>query len=220
MKSARNTKNYTVTEALRLILDANRRETQSAKISGDQDATTPENKGELLLDVFEVIDVSNERSFILQAQTTSTKKYFYDPQWFIDTIDYSFKKNDRFYGIVFNGRVQPLALMIYDSPVLIHGRFREGNSGTVVSSIELAKDKITMTVDEEDNGGLIKIQELTDKLNDLNDKYNDLVNRLLAWTPVAQDGGLALKTALTVPTPISTNTSFNKADYENTKITH
>lgn len=70
------------------------------------------------------------------------------------------------------------------------------------------------------NGGLINISELTDKLNELTDKYNDLVNRLLAWVPVASDGGAALKTALTTPTPIEVNPPFVAGDYENENFKH
>lgn len=70
------------------------------------------------------------------------------------------------------------------------------------------------------NGGLIKIDDLVAKLNDLNTKYNDLTTRLLAWVPVPGDGGTALKTILTLPTPIGTNPPFNKADFENEKFKH
>lgn len=70
------------------------------------------------------------------------------------------------------------------------------------------------------NGGLIIINELTTKLNELNDKYNDLVQRLLAWVPVANDGGAALKTALTSPTSIEENDPFSSDDFENDKFKH
>ncbi len=46
-------------------------------------------------------------------------------------------------------------------------------------------------------GGLIKIEELTTKINAIEKQMNDLKTILKNWTPAAQDGGLALKTALT-----------------------
>jgi hypothetical protein len=70
------------------------------------------------------------------------------------------------------------------------------------------------------NGGLIKIVEQTAKINELNSKYNDLVQRLLTWVPVPGDGGAALKTILTTPTPIQQNPTFNKDDFENVKFKH
>ena len=70
------------------------------------------------------------------------------------------------------------------------------------------------------NGGLIKIDDLVTKLNDLNTKYNDLVTRLLTWVPVPGDGGTALKTILTLPTPIGTNPPFDKVAFENEKFKH
>lgn len=70
------------------------------------------------------------------------------------------------------------------------------------------------------NGGLIIINDLVTKLNELNDKYNDLVQRLLSWTPVTGDGGTALKTLLTTPTPIEQNTAFSADDFENENFKH
>lgn len=71
-----------------------------------------------------------------------------------------------------------------------------------------------------ENGGLIKINAQVEKLNDFSDKYNDLVERLLNWVPVPNDGGAALKTALTTPTPIQKNNDFNSSDFENDKFKH
>ena len=45
------------------------------------------------------------------------------------------------------------------------------------------------------NNGLVKVDDLVTKLNNLEHKVNDLVTVFSGWTPVANDGGAALKTA-------------------------
>lgn len=43
------------------------------------------------------------------------------------------------------------------------------------------------------HGGLVKVSELVDKLNTIEDDLNDLKTVFSTWTPVANDGGAALK---------------------------
>ena len=68
-------------------------------------------------------------------------------------------------------------------------------------------------------GGLIKIDDLVDKLNTIEDDINDLKTLFSTWVVVPSDGGAALKT-------ISTDWSSKKLDntekieIENDKITH
>ena len=46
------------------------------------------------------------------------------------------------------------------------------------------------------NGGLVKINDLVNHLNTIENDINALKLAVKGWTPVAQDGGAALKTAL------------------------
>lgn len=69
------------------------------------------------------------------------------------------------------------------------------------------------------NGGLIKVIELTQKLNNLENKINNLITIFNSWTPVANDGGAALKTVLTAWVSSSLTTTV-RTDIENTKIKH
>lgn len=46
------------------------------------------------------------------------------------------------------------------------------------------------------NGGLVKINDLVNHLNTIENDINTLKSAVSGWTPVAQDGGAALKTAL------------------------
>lgn len=50
---------------------------------------------------------------------------------------------------------------------------------------------------------LVRFSDLKSEFNELQSKYNDLIDRLKIWTPAPGDGGTALKTLLTTPTPIS-----------------
>lgn len=70
-----------------------------------------------------------------------------------------------------------------------------------------------------DFGGLVKATELTEKLNVLEKEINDLKSVLSGWTPVAQDGGAALKGAITAWSGSVLQTT-RQTDIENSKITH
>lgn len=83
--------------------------------------------------------------------------------------------------------------------------------------------------DAGENGGLIRIEDLTSGINRivsiLNDAItdvNDLKTAVSGWTPVPNDGGAALKTSLTnwSSSVLQEADELNKDDYENTKITH
>lgn len=69
------------------------------------------------------------------------------------------------------------------------------------------------------NNGLANVKELTGRLNLIERDINALKSVFKAWTPVLQDGGGALKTALEVSWS-STLTETREADIEDTKVTH
>lgn len=100
-----------------------------------------------------------------------------------------------------DGNLRDLAVVVYTKVEKITGAF---------DSIE---------INGGNNGGLVNIQDLTDKLNNLERDINKLKQALLTWTPVPQDGGAALKAGvsswaaqLLVQTKVS--------DMEDTKIKH
>lgn len=69
------------------------------------------------------------------------------------------------------------------------------------------------------NGGLINIEKLTQKLKTIETDINSLKNIMTAWIPVAQDGGAALKGA--VETWAGDLLAITQtSDYEDTKVTH
>lgn len=73
------------------------------------------------------------------------------------------------------------------------------------------------------NKGLVKVIELTQRLNAIENLLNNLQDKFNAWSPAAGDGGAALKAILTVTPPIWNvphipNTT--RSDIEDTAITH
>lgn len=88
-----------------------------------------------------------------------------------------------------------------------------------------ALDTMTVMFDGEvvinggENEGLVKVVELTKKLNAIEDKINALEDALKNWTPMPYDGGATLKGFLTEyfakPSPKTV-----QSDIENDKIKH
>lgn len=69
------------------------------------------------------------------------------------------------------------------------------------------------------NGGLVKVTELTNKINVLENDINTLKTLLSAWVPVPTDGGASLKATLSTYFS-QTITPTIKTDIENDKIKH
>ena len=68
-------------------------------------------------------------------------------------------------------------------------------------------------------GGLINIEQLTEKLNTIEDDINSLKNVMSSWTPVAQDGGAALKTSISIWAGQAL-TKSQRGDYEDETVKH
>ncbi len=86
------------------------------------------------------------------------------------------------------------------------------------SKLRIEDGKITFN--DGDNHGLVKVEELTKKLNTLEQEINDLKLVLLTWQPSqTPDSGAALKTATAKWAGKQLNTT-RRQDLENDKITH
>lgn len=68
-------------------------------------------------------------------------------------------------------------------------------------------------------GGLIKVQELTKKLNTIESEVNDLKQLFASWVPVKGDGGAVLR-GLLGSWAGKRLTPSKREDYEDTKVKH
>ena len=68
-------------------------------------------------------------------------------------------------------------------------------------------------------GGIIKIEELTTKLNTIEQDINSLKQSLSSWTPIPSDGGAALKAAVTSWAGKQLQKS-KRGDYEDPNVKH
>ena len=86
-----------------------------------------------------------------------------------------------------------------------------------VDLVEINAKKIVANCGE--NSGLVKIAELTRKMNVLENDLNTLKNAFNSWIPITQDGGSALKTAISGWSGSQIEVT-KQSDVENDKITH
>lgn len=70
-----------------------------------------------------------------------------------------------------------------------------------------------------ENEGLVKIVELTEKLNAIENDINSLKQVFSSWAPIVYDGGASLKAAAT-SWAAQTLKKTSKEDIENSKIKH
>lgn len=80
-------------------------------------------------------------------------------------------------------------------------------------------DKNAVTFNGGSLGGLVKVVELTQRLNLIENDINTLKGIFAGWAPVSQDGGAALKTAV-IDWSTQTLTPTTRSDYENDKVKH
>lgn len=90
----------------------------------------------------------------------------------------------------------------------------ENDGGRLTISTD---DKIMLN--DGSHGGLVKIQELTDKINELVTAFNNHTHTI---PTIVTNGSPTTQTAVqvAVPAPMSKAKRLNKSDYENTNITH
>lgn len=83
------------------------------------------------------------------------------------------------------------------------------------TSAVLSKDGITLNGGS--LGGLVKVEDLTKRLNNIENDINNLKKVFSSWSPVAQDGGAALK-ASAASWAGQSLTLTQRGDYENEKV--
>lgn len=90
--------------------------------------------------------------------------------------------------------------------------------GQETDAFLISADKVDeIVLNEGKFGGLVKVSELTDRLNLIEKDINSLKKSLSKWTPIANDGGSALKTVLSSYMS-SSLTETEIKDIENEKV--
>lgn len=93
-------------------------------------------------------------------------------------------------------------------------------SGDLSQLVVLQVDHIeTIVINGGKLGGLINIEQLTEKLNAIEDDINSLKNLMNTWIPVAQDGGAALKASVSTWAGQPLKKS-QRGDYEDEIVKH
>lgn len=85
--------------------------------------------------------------------------------------------------------------------------------------VEMFSEVESMMFDGGENEGLVKVKELTNKINALENDINDLKTAFSTWVIAPSDGGAALK-AITATWASSKLQVTNKSDIQNGKIKH
>jgi hypothetical protein len=101
-----------------------------------------------------------------------------------------------------------------DIAVFKYSEVQEINIKIGEQSFVMNKDGVVFN--DGNNNGLIKIQELTNKINDLITKFNNHTHTGVIVAVAGNATGTPGSTAV----PTSTATPFNKNDYEDTKVKH
>lgn len=86
-----------------------------------------------------------------------------------------------------------------------------------IGDIGVFVDKEGIVLNGGSLGGLVKLGEVTKKINALENQLNQLKNIIKAWTPAPNDGGMALKAAISAwaSNPIAVT---NRTELENLKV--
>lgn len=65
----------------------------------------------------------------------------------------------------------------------------------MITGTDLKMNFEQITINDGENGGLINVSDLVEKLNTIEDDLNTLKTAVSGWVPVANDGGAGFKTA-------------------------
>lgn len=71
-----------------------------------------------------------------------------------------------------------------------------GETSVSVVDSEININKVTININGGELGGMVIVEHLVGALNGIKQDLNNLKNGIKSWTPIAQDGGAALKGSL------------------------
>jgi hypothetical protein len=96
----------------------------------------------------------------------------------------------------------------------------EETEEVVIKHKKVSYDADSIIFNGGQNGGLCKKDKVAEKLNKIENDLNALRQIILGWTPTPSDGGLGLKTALTLAWTSQPLQITQASQLENTSIKH
>lgn len=118
-------------------------------------------------------------------------------------------------GLLFDQHGRPYAIgAMYND---VHKPNKQENYA-IIDNMKIDVDSLIFNNGE--YGGLTIGSEIAEKLNRIENKINDLILAISGWSPVPQDGGAALKIALSSWLSSNITPLTQASDIEETKITH
>lgn len=88
----------------------------------------------------------------------------------------------------------------------------------IIKPNEILINSDLLTFNDGENNGLVKVQEMSDRLNELESLFTQLQTDFSSWVTVPQDGGAALKAILSAGFGIQVIPNSKIDDFQNDKI--
>lgn len=110
-----------------------------------------------------------------------------------------------------DGEMRTMVVVQYSSVEKINLKIED-------TTLEITSSKVC--INGGDNDGLIKIADLTNKLNELVNAFNNHTHSGVVTAVSGGSGAPVVGTPGNTGTPVTSAATFNKTDYEDTKVTH
>ncbi|MBD5231938.1 MAG: hypothetical protein HDS66_07310 [Bacteroidales bacterium] len=115
--------------------------------------------------------------------------------------------------VLLTEKIESAEIVITDTSAVMDANGVRIETGDISAQL----DKNAVTFNGGSLGGLVKVEDLTKRLNLIENDINNLKNVFTSWVVAPQDGGAALKTAATSWAGLQLSTT-QRNDYENIKV--
>ena len=170
-------------------------------------------KEQQILEQLRRLGAGNEKTFLGVVENNYPDKDYIDVKDLSGTLYLDVRKRASV-GIGDDAKKGIVITPVMGSSVIIS---RIGDSDELF--VEMFSEVESMMFDGGENEGLVKVKELTNKINALENDINDLKTAFNTWVIAPSDGGAALK-AITATWASSQLQITNKAEIQNEKIKH
>lgn len=170
-------------------------------------------KEQQILEQLRKLGAGNEKTFLGVVENNYPDKDYIDVKDLSGTLYPDVRKRASV-GIGDDSKKGIVITPVMGSSVIIS---RIGDSDELF--VEMFSEVESIVFDGGENEGLVKVKEITSKINTLETEINNLKTIFSTWVPVPSDGGAALKTAITTWAGSQLELT-NKSDIQNEKIKH